>query len=117
MSEKTSKLLSVKQASERLKVNRQRVLQLIGAKRLPAEKVGNIYVIRENDLKLVENRKAGRPQRSENSNQINGDGEKPFKTIFDVVPELAGSLDSGLGDLSTNKKYMEGFGRDKTINR
>jgi hypothetical protein len=23
---------------------------------------------------------------------------------------LAGSLDSGLGDLSTNKKYMEGFG-------
>jgi len=112
MSAKESKLLSVKQASELLNVNRQRVLQFIAAGRLPAEKVGSVYVIRENDLKLVENRKPGRPRKTEN-----GNGEKPFKTIFDVVPELAGSLDSGLGDLSTNKKYLEGLGCDKTINR
>jgi len=108
MSAKESKLLSVKQASERLKVNRQRVLQLIAAQRLPAEKVGSVYVIRESDLKLVENRKAGRPQKSEN-----GNGEKPFKTIFDIAPELVGSIKDGLpSDLSTNKKYLEGLGRD-----
>jgi hypothetical protein len=38
--------------------------------------------------------------------------EKPFRTIFDVAPDIVGSVDSGLTDLATNKKYMEGYGRD-----
>ena len=113
MSAKESKLLSVKQASEHLKVNRQRVLQFIAAKRLRAEKVGGVYVIRESDLKSVENRKTGRPQKSKNGNQTNGDGEKPFKTIFDIAPDLVGCLDSGITDLGSNKKHLEGFGREK----
>lgn len=37
---------------------------------------------------------------------------KPFKTIFDVAPDIVGSVDSGLTDLATNKKHMEGYGRD-----
>ncbi len=56
-------------------------------------------------------RPTGRPAKQ----AVNKNGEKkPFKTIFDIEAKLAetlaGSLDSGLGDLSTNKKYMEGFG-------
>jgi excisionase family DNA binding protein len=61
MSEQETKLLSVREAAEVLGVNRQRVQQLIEAKRLPAAKVGAYYVIKESDLKLVEDRKPGRP--------------------------------------------------------
>lgn len=61
MSEQETKLLSVREAAEALGVNRQRVQQLIESKRLPASKVGAYYVIKESDLKLVEDRKPGRP--------------------------------------------------------
>lgn len=54
-------LLTTKQAAERLGVHRSRVHALIKAGRLPAEKFGNVYVIKESDLKLVEDRKPGRP--------------------------------------------------------
>ena len=54
-------LLSVKQVAEILGVNRQRVQQLIESERLPAEKVGTYYVIKESDLELVKDRKPGRP--------------------------------------------------------
>ncbi|CAN5582080.1 hypothetical protein BH24ACI2_BH24ACI2_02030 [soil metagenome] len=109
-------LISTKEASKKLGVSILRVQQLIWAKRLPAQRIGRDYVINESDLQLVKERKNGRPKRATGDNKIN-ESEKPFKTIFDVVPELAGSLDSGLGDLSTNKKYLEGLGRDKNINR
>jgi hypothetical protein len=39
----------------------QRIHQLINEGRLPAQKLGRDYVINEQDLKLVENRKPGRP--------------------------------------------------------
>ena len=55
------KLLSVQQTAAALGVNRQRVQQLIKSKRLPAEKVGAYYVIREADLELVRDRRVGRP--------------------------------------------------------
>jgi excisionase family DNA binding protein len=61
MSDKTSDLISVTEAAKRLGVIRQRVLQLIDAERLPAVKVGNQYVIKEQDLELVAERKVGRP--------------------------------------------------------
>ena len=109
-------LISTKEASKKLGVSVLRVQQLIWAKRLPAYRIGRDYVIKETDLQLVKERKNGRPKKSKNDNQADK-SEKSFKTIFDIVPELAGSLDSGLGDLSTNKKYLEGLGRDKTINR
>jgi excisionase family DNA binding protein len=59
--EKTDKLLSVTEAAERLGVIRQRVFQLIKSDRLPAVMVGSQYVIKETDLKLVEDRPTGRP--------------------------------------------------------
>ena len=55
------KLLSVKDSAKILGVNHQRVQALISQGRLPAQKIGNSYVIKESDLKLVENRKPGRP--------------------------------------------------------
>jgi excisionase family DNA binding protein len=57
------KLLSTKEASERLGVSVLRVQQLIWDGRLPAQKIGRDYVIDENDLKLVADRKTGRPKK------------------------------------------------------
>lgn len=53
--------ITVKDASERLKISVRRVHQLIKAKRLPAEKLGSQYVIKKSDLKLVAIRVPGRP--------------------------------------------------------
>jgi len=55
------KLLSVKESAEILGVNRQRVQALISEGRLPAQKIGNSYVVKESDLTLVAERKTGRP--------------------------------------------------------
>lgn len=54
-------LLTTKEAAEKLGVTVTRVQQLILAGRLPAEKMGRDYVIKGDDLKLVEDRKPGRP--------------------------------------------------------
>lgn len=104
-------LISTKEAAEKLGVSVLRVQQLIWAKRLPAKRIGRDYVIDETDLQLVKERKNGRPPKVENGNQASGN-EKKFKTIFDIVPELAGKHDNLPSDLSTNKKYLEGLGRD-----
>ncbi|HBJ82944.1 MAG TPA: hypothetical protein DDZ88_03525 [Verrucomicrobiales bacterium] len=32
-------------------------------------------------------------------------------SAYDLLKDGFGCVDSGLGDLSTNRKYMEGFGR------
>lgn len=37
---------------------------------------------------------------------------KKRKTFGELAGHLAGSVKGGPSDLSTNKKYMEGFGRD-----
>jgi len=55
------KLLSTPQVAKRLGVTIARVQALIWAGRLPAQKVGRDYVIRDEDLKLVKDRKPGRP--------------------------------------------------------
>ncbi len=55
------KLLSTPEVAERLGVTVARVQTFIWEGRLPAQKVGRDYVIQEEDLKLVQNRKTGRP--------------------------------------------------------
>jgi excisionase family DNA binding protein len=55
--------LTTKQAAEKLGITPRRVQALIEANRLPAQKFGRDYQIREKDLKLVENRKRGRPKK------------------------------------------------------
>lgn len=64
-------LLTVKQAAEKLGVNRQRVLQLINSNRLVAQKVGTYYVIRESDVEALnlQDRKPGRPPKLKENNE------------------------------------------------
>lgn len=54
-------LLTTGEAAERLGVTTVRVRAMIAAGRLPAEKFGHVHVIKESDLKLVKDRKPGRP--------------------------------------------------------
>lgn len=61
MAEKKRKLLSVKDAAEALKLSEQRIKQLIYEERLPAEKVGNQWIVFESDLEAVKERPTGRP--------------------------------------------------------
>jgi excisionase family DNA binding protein len=60
-------LLTTKEVAERLGVTVPRVHTLIKEDRLPAEKMGRDYFIKEEDLKLVENRKTGRPPKPSNT--------------------------------------------------
>jgi len=57
------KLLTTAEAAARLHVTVSRVHALIRQKRLPASKPGRDYLIKESDLKLVANRKPGRPSK------------------------------------------------------
>src|SRR2546427_7060938 len=54
-------LLTTEQAGEKLGVNASRVRQFILEGRLPAIKLGRDNLIREEDLTLVQERRAGRP--------------------------------------------------------
>lgn len=53
--------LTSAEAAKELGVTRQRVNQLIRANRLPAERLGNLYVIKRADLAKVKERPTGRP--------------------------------------------------------
>jgi excisionase family DNA binding protein len=55
-------LISTKEAAEKLGVSLRRVQALVTSGRLPAQKIGNSYVVRKEDLELVRERKAGRPK-------------------------------------------------------
>jgi excisionase family DNA binding protein len=59
-----AKTLTTQEAAERLGISAIRVRQLIGAGRLPAEKFGRDYMIKEEDLELVADRKPGRPPKA-----------------------------------------------------
>jgi excisionase family DNA binding protein len=56
-------LLTTPQVAERLGVTVRRVQALIKDGRLPSQQFGRDHLIREGDLKLVENRKPGRPRK------------------------------------------------------
>lgn len=57
--------ITTKEAAERLGVSVGRVKQFVAEKRLPAEKIGNTNLIKESDLKLVEQRQIGRPRKQQ----------------------------------------------------
>lgn len=63
-------LVTVRNVAELLGVTVGRVHQLITAGRLPATKLGSQYVIKRDDLKIVLNRKPGRPVNNTNSRKI-----------------------------------------------
>lgn len=57
-------LITTAGAAERLEISVRRVQELINSGRLPAQQFGRTYVIDEDDLKLVEDRKPGRPRKT-----------------------------------------------------
>jgi excisionase family DNA binding protein len=67
-------LISTSEAAERLGVHITRVQVLIREGRLPAQKIGGTYVVDEDDLKLVADRKPGRPRK--------GQAEKVTKQVL-----------------------------------
>lgn len=58
---KEEPIYSVAEVAERLGVTRARVNQLISSGRLPAQRIGRAFVIREADIALVQTRRPGRP--------------------------------------------------------
>ncbi len=56
-------LLSTNEAAQKLGVTSIRVRAMIRDGNLPAKKIGRDYVINESDLKLVIDRKPGRPSK------------------------------------------------------
>jgi excisionase family DNA binding protein len=58
--------LTTKEVAEKLGVSVGRVKQLIADKRLPAVKMGNTNIVKEDDLTLVEDRRNGRPPKVKN---------------------------------------------------
>ncbi len=59
-------LLTIKEAAEKLGVSARRVNQLIDEKKLPAQKIGSQYVIKEKDLQSVTiYGKPGRPKKKD----------------------------------------------------
>ncbi len=57
--------LTTKEVAEKLGVSVGRVQQFIAEGRLPATKIGQTNLVKESDLKLVQDRKAGRPTKKE----------------------------------------------------
>lgn len=53
--------LTTKEVAEKLGVSVGRIQQLIAEGRLPATKIGQTNLVKESDLKLVQDRKTGRP--------------------------------------------------------
>ncbi|MEQ1606417.1 MAG: excisionase family DNA-binding protein [Pyrinomonadaceae bacterium] len=97
-----NRFITTKEASIRLNISIRRVQALITAGRLPARKIGNSFAINESDLKLLNGRTNGRPT----------NGIKPEEKDWDaIIARFSGSVKGLPPDLSTNRKYLEGFGK------
>ena len=57
--------LTTKKVAEKLGVSVGRVQQFIAEGRLPATKIGQTNLVKETDLKIVADRKTGRPSKKE----------------------------------------------------
>jgi excisionase family DNA binding protein len=58
------KMLTTPEVAERLNVSVRRVQALIEAGRLPSQQYGRDHLVKETDLKLVEDRRPGRPPKA-----------------------------------------------------
>lgn len=63
-------LISSKEAAAKLGLSLRRVQALITDGRLPAQKIGNSYVVNEKDLELVRERTPGRPKKDTQPTKI-----------------------------------------------
>ncbi|HEV2862581.1 MAG TPA: helix-turn-helix domain-containing protein [Pyrinomonadaceae bacterium] len=69
-------MLTTSEVAERLNVSMRRVRALIEAGRLPSKQFGRDHLIKESDLKLVAERKPGRPAKEAGKNVSEGKGHK-----------------------------------------
>jgi excisionase family DNA binding protein len=69
------KMLTTPEVAERLNVSVRRVQALIEAGRLPSQQYGRDHLVKETDLKLVEDRRPGRPPKVKAA--VSPTGEKP----------------------------------------
>lgn len=99
--------LTTKETAEKLGISTGRVRQMVLAGQLQAEKFGRDLMINEAGLENVSDRKAGRPKKAENGQS--GENKKP-KSFAEAAKKYIGSVDSGINDLGSNKKHLEGFG-------
>jgi excisionase family DNA binding protein len=58
-------MISSRQAADKLGVTQRRIVALIKGGRLPAQRLGREWMIDEKSLRLVANRKPGRPVTSD----------------------------------------------------
>lgn len=68
-------LLNTSQAAEVLGVSERRVRALIAGGKLLAQRVGRDYVIRQEDIALVGDRKPGRPAKQTEGDDQSGESE------------------------------------------
>ncbi len=94
-------LISTSEAAEKLRISVRRVQALIASGRLRAEKIGNRFLIRESDLKALNGRKNGRPKPTNAQMQ---------EKLNAALKKYIGCVSLG-PDRSTNRKFLEGFGR------
>jgi excisionase family DNA binding protein len=67
----SERMMTTPEVAERLGVTTRRVLALIQAGRLPSQQYGRDHLVKESDLKLVEDRQPGRPPKAKHE-QSNG---------------------------------------------
>ena len=58
-------LLTTSEVAEIAGISDARVRQLIYAGKLPAQKIGNMNLVKRDDVKLLKNRKHGRPYKEQ----------------------------------------------------
>ena len=80
------RLISSAEAAERLGVHITRVQVLIREGRLPAQRIGRTYVVNEDDLKLVEDRRPGRPKKQAAKTGLGGEAARsPYASAGNVI--------------------------------
>lgn len=73
------RMLTTPEVAERLGISTRRVLALIHSGRLPSQQFGRDHLVKESNLRLVEDRKTGRPRKGQNveaSKQVSKKGSK-----------------------------------------
>jgi excisionase family DNA binding protein len=70
------RMLTTREVATRLGVTLRRVRQLIEEGRLPSQQFGRDHLIKEGDVKLVENRRRGRPSKGQSEQASKKAGKK-----------------------------------------
>jgi excisionase family DNA binding protein len=73
------RMLTTPEVAERLGISTRRVLALIYSGRLPSQQFGRDHLVKESDLKLVKDRKVGRPRKDQSEQATKQASKKKTK--------------------------------------